>query len=71
MRVDVHFAVLWVLVEVQTGRVDNICVFEFKQDLVVCIGEQIPGKLNPVLFKCQTAGLVVNAYIFDHLSLEV
>ena len=71
MRVDVHFAVLRVLVEVKTSRVDHICVFKFEHDFIACLGEQIPGKLNPVFFECQTARFVVNAHIFDHLSLEV
>lgn len=71
MRVDVDFVILWVLVEVQTCRVDNVGVFKLECHSVCALDQGCPGQLDPVSIKLDLAGLPVDTDLTDLLSLEV
>ena len=71
MRVDVHFAILRVLVVVKARRVDHIRVFKVKFDHVALFLQSTKRKVYPVLCKFYIVFNIVHAHIFDQLALEV
>lgn len=71
MRVDVDFAVLRILVEVESCRVDNVSVFKLECHCVRALDQGCPGEFDPVSVELDSAGLPIDTNLTDLLANKV